>query len=224
MEKTLEKSKVDFISKVMTYMGAGLFITFLTSYYVSTSDTMQNLIFGSGYTVLLIFLAELGLVIYINKRINKMSFSSARLAFFIYSALNGLLLSSIFMTYTVVSISSVFLIASLMFVVSGLVGISIKKDLSAMGHFFMLGIIGIIILTIVSIFVPGINFVVSLLGVALFSGLTAYDMQKMKIIHNNSYTLSAEAVSKYSIIGALTLYLDFINLFLFLLRIFGKRR
>jgi FtsH-binding integral membrane protein len=224
MENTLLKSKVNFVSKVMNYMGAGLFITFVTAYFFSTSDAMQNLVFGSGYTVMLIFLAELGLVIYLNKRIASMSFAGARFGFFVYSALNGVLLSSIFLAYTMVSIYSVFLIASLMFVISGLIGISIKKDLSSMSHFLMLSLIGIFVLSIASIFIPGINFMVSLLGVALFSALTAYDMQKIKTIHNNSYSLSTEMVSKYSIIGALTLYLDFINLFLFLLRIFGRRR
>lgn len=222
MENTFIKSKVDFISKVMTYMGVGLFITFVTAYFVSISGTQS--LFFSPTIIFLVFLAEIGLVIYLNRRIGSMSFASARLGFFVYSALNGIMLSSIFLAYTAVSITSVFLIASLMFVVSGLVGISIKKDLSAMSHFFMLGIIGVFVLTIVSIFIPGINFAVSLLGVVLFSALTAYDMQKIKIIHNNSYSLSSEDASKYSIIGALTLYLDFINLFLFLLRIFGKRR
>jgi uncharacterized protein len=224
MENTLIKSKVDFVSKVMTYMGVGLFVTFVTAYFVSTNDAMQNLVFGSGYSVMLIFLAELGLVIYLNKRINSMSFAGARFGFLVYSALNGVLLSSIFLVYTMVSIYSVFLIASLMFVVSGLIGLSTKKDLSAMGHFLMLSLVGVFILSIATIFIPGINFLVSLLGVALFSVLTAYDMQKIKTIHYNSSSLSPEMVSKYSIIGALTLYLDFINLFLFLLRIFGKRR
>lgn len=224
MENTLEKSRVDFISKVMTHMGLGLFITFVTAYFVSTSDTMLNLIYGSGSSIFILFIAEFGLVIYLNRRIEKMSFSSARLSFLIYSALNGLTISSIFVAYNMVSIYSVFLIAALMFVISGLIGISTKKDLSALGQFFMMGIVGIIVLSIVAIFMPGMNLAVSLIGIALFSGLTAYDMQKMKAIHYHSYNLSNEAVSKYSIIGALTLYLDFINIFLFLIRIFGKRR
>jgi uncharacterized protein len=224
MEKTLEGSKVDFISKVMGNMGAGLFITFLAAFFVSQSEAMQSLIYGSGFTILLLFIAEIALVVYITRRIDSMSFAQARMYFFVYSAINGIALSSIFLIYTATSISSVFLIAALMFVISGLIGISIKKDLSAMGHFFMLAIIGIIVLSVVSIFIPGLNFIVSVLGVAIFSGLTAYDMQKIKAIHYNAYSMSNEIVSKYSIIGALTLYLDFINLFLFLIRIFGKRR
>jgi uncharacterized protein len=224
MENTLERSKVDFISKVMGNMGAGLFITFLAAFFVSQNGAMQSLIYGSAFTVLLLFIAEISLVIYITRRIDSMSFSQARMYFFIYSALNGIMLSSIFMVYSLGSISSVFLIAALMFVISGLIGISIKRDLSAMGHFLRLSVIGLIVLIIVSMFVPGLNFFVSLLGVAVFSGLTAYDMQKIKAIHYNAYNMSAEVVSKYSIIGALSLYLDFINLFLFLLRIFGKRR
>jgi FtsH-binding integral membrane protein len=224
MENTLEKSRVDFVSKVMGNMGAGLLITFVTAFFVSQSETMQSLIFSSPFTLLLLFFGEIALVVYITRRIGSMTFSQARLYFFVYSALNGLTLSAIFLAYTMVSIYMVFLIAAFMFVASGLVGISIKKDLSAMGHFFMLAIIGLIILSIVAIFVPSINLVLSFLGVALFSALTAYDMQKIKAIHYNAYSMSNEIVSKYSIIGALTLYLDFINLFLFLLRIFGKRR
>ena len=224
MENTLERSKVDFISKVMGNMGLGLFITFVTAFFVSQSDAMLNLIYGSGFTILLLFVAEIALVVYITRRIGSMSFSQARLYFFAYSALNGVTLSSIFIAYNIASISTVFLIAALMFVISGLIGISIKKDLSAMGHFFMLGVIGLIVLSVVSIFIPGLNFIVALIGVVVFSGLTAYDMQKIKAIHYNAYNMSEEIVSKYSIIGALTLYLDFINLFLFLLRIFGKRR
>jgi FtsH-binding integral membrane protein len=224
MEKTLEGSKVDFISKVMGNMGAGLFITFITAFFVSQSAAMQSIIYGSSFTIILLFIAELALVVYITRRIGSMSFSQARLYFFVYSAITGITFSSIFIAYDATSICSVFLIAALMFVISGLIGISIKKDLSAMGHFFMLALIGIIVLSIVSIFLPGLNFIVSALGVALFSGLTAYDMQKIKAIHYNAYSMSSEIVSKYSIIGALTLYLDFINLFLFLLRIFGKRR
>lgn len=224
MENILVKSKVDFISKVMTNMGAGLFITFLTAFLVSSSNAMVELIYGSPFTIILLFAAEFGLVIYLSKRINSMSFAQARFAFFAYAVLNGLTFSSIFIAYDMVSISSVFLIAALMFVVSGVIGISIKKDLSAMGHFFMLALIGLIILSIATIFFPGFNFIVSIIGVILFSGLTAYDMQKMKNIHASAYNMSDEAVSKYSIIGALTLYLDFINIFLFLLRIFGRRR
>lgn len=224
MENTLVKSKVDFISKVMTHMGIGLLITFVTAFFVSTSETMQILLYSSPITVFILFFAELGLVIYINRRIEKMSFASARLSFYIYSALNGLTLSSIFLVYSLPSIYSAFLVASLMFIISGLIGISIKRDLSAMSHFLMLGIIGVIVLSVISFFLPGINFFVSILGVILFSALTAYDMQKIKAIHYNSYRINSEAVSKYSIIGALALYLDFVNLFLFLLRIFGKRR
>lgn len=224
MENTIERSRVDFISKVMTNMGLGLFITFVTAYFVSTSSAMVSIIYGSPFTILILFLAEIGLVMYLTRRINSLSFPGARMGFFVYSALNGLTLSSIFLAYDPASITAVFLIAALMFVISGLIGISIKKDLSAMGHFFMLGIIGLIILSIVSMFVPSLNLIIGFLGVILFSGLTAYDMQRMKAIHYNAYNMSSEVAAKYSIVGALVLYLDFVNLFLFLLRIFGRRR
>lgn len=224
MENALERSRVSFISKVMGYMGAGLLVTFVTAYFTSTSQTMINLIYGSGFTVFLLCIAEIGLVIYLSRRIDSMSLDSARLSFFIYSMLNGLTLSSIFLMYSMTSIISVFLVASLMFIISGLIGISIKKDLSSMGHFFTLSLIGIIVLGIIGIFVPGINTAVCFIGVILFSALTAYDMQKLKEIHYNSYAINPELVSKYSIIGALTLYLDFINIFLYLIRLFGNRR
>lgn len=223
MENTMIKSRVDFISKVMSNMGIGLFITFVTAYFTSTSTFMQSIVFGSPFSMVLLIAADFGLVIYLNRQIGKLSVSSARGFFYLYSAINGVMLSSIFLVYGAFSIATVFLIASLMFVCSGLIGISIKKDMSSMGHFLMMAIIGIVVLSLISMFIPGINPFISLISVILFSVLTAYDMQKIKNIHYNSYYLNEETVAKYSIIGALALYLDFINLFLFLLRIFGKR-
>lgn len=223
MENTMIKSRVDFVSKVMGNMGMGLFITFVMAYLTSTSNFMLSLVYGSPFSMMLFIAAEFGLVIYLNRQIGKLSVASSRAFFYLYSALNGITLSSIFLAYSTFSIATVFLIASLMFIVSGLIGISIQKDLSAMSHFLMLALIGFIVLSIASMFLPGINLAVSLIGILLFSGLTAYDMQKIKTIHYNSYNMNEEAVAKYSIIGALALYLDFINLFLLLLRIFGKR-
>lgn len=223
MENTIVKSRVDFISKVMSHMGIGLFITFATAFFTANSAIMQSLFLSSPFTVFLLAIGEFGLVIYLNRQIGKMSVSSARGYFYLYSALNGITFSSIFLVYGLSSVASVFLIAALMFVVSGLIGISTKRDLSSIGQFIMMTLIGIIVLSLLSLFIPGLNLLVSFVGVLLFSVMTAYDMQKIKAMHYNSYHISEEVSAKYAIIAALTLYLDFINLFLFLIRIFGRR-
>lgn len=226
MERVFEKSRADFISKVMANMGLGLFITFLTAYFTYTSEWLSSIIFSSPYIFLVLMFAELGLVIYLTRRIKDMSFAQARTGFFAYAVLNGLTFSVIFLVYEIGSIYFVFLIAAIMFIFAGFIGITIKKDLSAMGHFLILGLIGLIAVSILNIFlrIPAMDSLISLVGVIIFSGLTAYDMQKIKDMHYNAYNMDGESAAKYSIMGALRLYLDFINLFLYLLRLFGKKR
>jgi FtsH-binding integral membrane protein len=169
---------------------------------------------------------ELGLVVYLSRRIEKMSFAQARAGFFTYAVLNGLTLSAIFITYDISSIYYVFLIAAIMFIFAGFIGVTVKKDLSAMGHFLILSVIGLIAASILNIFLrmQAMDTLISFAGVIIFSGLTAYDMQKIKAMHYNAYNMEGERAAKYSIIGALQLYLDFINLFLYLLRLFGRKK
>lgn len=226
MERTFERSRTDFISKVMAHMGIGLFITFLTAYFTSTSPVLLSIIFSSQFVFLALMLGEIGLVVYLSRRLEKMTFTQARMGFLVYAVLNGLTLSVIFLAYELGTIYMVFLIAAVMFLCAGFIGMTVKKDLSAMGHFLILSLIGIIAVSIINIFfrMPALDSLISFAGVIIFSGLTAYDMQKIKALHYNAYSLDGETAAKYSIIGALNLYLDFINLFLYLLRLFRRRR
>lgn len=225
MERVYERSRADFVSRVMTNMGIGLFITFVVAYFTASSDLILSLVFSSTITFFGLIIAEIGLVFYLSRNIESMSFSAARASFFIYAVINGLTLSSIFIAYDLPSISTAFLTAAVMFLAAGFIGMSTKRDLSAMGQFMMLMLIGIIVTSLINMFMrsAAVDMFVSLIGVVVFSGLTAYDMQKIKGIHYEAYNLENEAVMKYSIIGALALYLDFINIFLYLLRLFGRR-
>lgn len=226
MERVFERSRADFISKVMANMGIGLFITFLTAYFTYSNEWLLGLIFSSPFVFLILMFGEIGLVVYLSRRIEKMSFAQARTGFFAYAIMNGLTLSVIFITYPISKIYIVFLITAIMFIFAGLIGMTVKKDLSAMGHFLILSIIGLIVVSVLNIFlrIPAMDNLISFAGVIIFSGLTAYDMQKIKAMHYNAYNMEGERAAKYSIIGALELYLDFINLFLYLLRLFGRKR
>mgnify|MGYP000843917541 FL=1 len=225
-ENVYVRSKVDFTSKVMSQMGIGLFITFLTAYLTYSSEAMLSLVFGNPFMVFVIMAVEIALVVYLSRRIDNMSLSEARGGFYIYAALNGLTLSSIFIAYEISSIYITFFIAAVMFMASGLIGMSIKRDISGLGQFFYMSLIGIIVMSIVNMFLrlPSVDIMISAIGVVLFSGITAYDMRKIKDIHYSVYnSVDVEAVSKYSILGALELYLDFINIFLYLLNLTGRR-
>ena len=171
-----------------------------------------------------VMLAPLGIVFYLSFGINKMSAAKAQTVFWIFAALMGISLSSIFLMYTGGSIARVFFITSGTFGAMSIYGYTTKRDLTKLGSFLMMGLIGIIIASLVNIFLksPMMYFVISILGVLIFVGLTAYDTQKIK----NMYAVSdtGELMGKKAVMGALTLYLDFINLFIMLLRLFGQRR
>lgn len=226
MESSFERSRVDFISKVMANMGIGLFITFLTAYFTYTNEWLWSFLFSSPIIYIGLMIGEIALVIYLSRRLEKMTFGQARTGFFVYAVLNGLTLSVIFMAYVGSSIFVVFLIAAIMFIIAGFIGIAAKRDLSSMGHFLILSLIGLIAVSILNVFlrIPAVDSLISFIGVIVFSGLTAYDMQKIKAIHYNAYNMDGERTAKYSIIAALELYLDFINLFLYLLRLLGRRK
>jgi FtsH-binding integral membrane protein len=226
MERAYERSRADFVSKVMTHMGIGLLITFAVAYFTATNDTLLSMIFSSGFNLLLLMIAEIGLVMYLSRRIDRLSFAAARAGFYVYAALNGLTLSAIFLAYELPTIYSAFITASVMFLAAGFIGITVKKDLSGFGQFLMLMIIGILAASVINIFMrsDSMSYMISILGVFVFSGLTAYDMQMVKNIHYNVYNFDEEVAGKYSIIGALRLYLDFINLFLYILRLLGRKK
>ncbi len=216
-----------FVRSVYNWMAVGLFLTGVVSFYVASSETIMRFIFGNSMVFFILILAELGLVFSISGMINKISAGTATSLFVLYSALNGVTLSFIFLAYTSTSIASTFFICGGTFVACSIYGWTTKKDLTSIGGFLMMGLIGIIIASLVNIFIrsSAMNMIISYIGVIVFVGLTAYDTQKLK---NMAITQPAGAdeavVRKGAILGALSLYLDFINLFLMLLRIFGQGR
>lgn len=213
------------ITKVYTWMALALAITGMTAFYVAHNESLLYSIFSSSGTLILLCVAELALVWGMSFFINRISFATAGIIFAIYSLLNGVTFSSIFIVYTASSIASTFFITAGMFGAMSLFGYVTKRDLSSMGRILFMALIGIIIATIVNIFVASsaIEWGVTYLGVIIFAGLTAYDTQKMKLILNNSVNAGNENMLKIALMCSLSLYLDFINLFIYLLRIFGKR-
>jgi uncharacterized protein len=217
----------EYVRSVYNWMCIGLAVTGLMAWYVSGSETMLKIIFGNPAILLILLFAELGLVFSISAMVNRMSGFTATSLFLLYSALNGVTLSFIFIKYTHTSIVSTFFVCALTFLACSIYGWTTKKDLTSIGNFMMMGLIGIIIASIANYFMksPAINFIISYVGVVVFVGLTAYDTQKIKVMAATQPAgLDGDVVRKGAILGALTLYLDFINLFLMLLRIFGGSR
>ena len=209
--------------KVYTWMTLALAITAGAAYYVAHSNFIFTLEVNPDILWGLI-IAELVLVIALSAAINKLSLSVATIMFILYSLVNGVTLSFIFVLYEWGTITTVFLITAAMFGAMALFGYTTKKDLSGIGRFLLMALIGIIIATVVNIFVKSESFdlILSYVGVLIFAGLTAYDTQKIKEMCYNVDYADASA-QKLALLGALSLYLDFINLFLYLLRIFGRR-
>ncbi len=208
---------------VYNYMSGGLAITGLVAYSVSTSEAAMQLIFGTGLSWI-VMLSPLAFILALSFGIHRMSTTTAQAVFWTFSAVMGLSMASIFIIYTGASITRVFFITSGTFAAMSLYGYTTKRDLSGFGSFLFMGLIGIIIASIVNMFLQStaMHFVISVIGVLVFVGLTAYDTQKIKNIYNEAD--SAETTTKKAVMGAVTLYLDFINLFMMLLRLFGQRR
>ena len=211
-----------YMLRVYNYMAIGLFITAIIAYFAAESGLYLAL--AQTPLIWLVMLAPLGMVFYLSARITRMSFTSAQASFWIFSGLMGLSLSYIFLAYTGTSIARVFLITSGSFGALSLFGYTTKKDLSAWGSFLFMGLIGIILASIVNIFIgsSGMQFGISVLGVLIFAGFTAYDTQQIKQIYYQGD--SADVSGRKAIMGALRLYLDFINLFILLIQLFGSRR
>jgi len=214
-------------------MAIGLALTGFVAFYVSHSEAMLGLLFevvGNQLKPTLLFygliIGELALVFSLASRVSKIQASTATALFVLYAALNGATLSSIFLIYTRSSITSVFFICAATFIACSIYGMITKRDLTSMGQFMFMGLIGIIIASVVNFFIQssGISIIISYIGVIVFVGLTAYDTQKLKTMAlTQPADLGAGVVRKGAIIGALTLYLDFINMFIFMLHIFGSR-
>ena len=216
----------EFIRSVYNWMGVGLGLTGFIAYYVAHTPSIRDLIFGNQIIFFGMIIGELGLVFFLSARVNKIQASTATFLFLFYSALNGATLSCIFMVYTASSITSTFFICAATFVTCNIYGMVTKRDLTSLGRFMTMGLIGIIIASVVNMFLrsSGMSLIISYIGVIVFVGLTAYDTQKLKeMAVSQPAGLDAGVVRKGAIMGALTLYLDFINLFLMLLRILGNR-
>jgi FtsH-binding integral membrane protein len=214
-----------FMNKVYNWMALALLITGFIAYYAASSASLMETIVSSRILFFGLLIGELALVVYLTSAINRLSQSAAITVFLLYSALNGLTMSVIFLVYTTGSIASTFFVTAGTFGAMSLYGYTTKKDLSSIGNMAIMALIGVIIASIVNWFLQSemLYWIITYLGVAIFVGLTAYDTQKLKEIGSRGFA-DQENMEKMSILGALTLYLDFINLFLFLLRILGNRR
>ena len=217
----------DYVRSVYNWMGIGLALTGFMAYYVSSSESILRLVFGNPLLLMVLIVAELGLVFAIAGMVNRMSAGTATALFVIYSGLNGVTLSSIFLVYAQASIVRTFFVCAATFIACSLYGWTTKKDLTSLGGFMMMGLIGIVIASLVNLFIQSssVSMIISYIGVFVFVGLTAYDTQKIKnMAMTQPANLDGAVVRKGAIVGALSLYLDFINLFLMLLSIFGQRR
>jgi FtsH-binding integral membrane protein len=207
-------------------MALGLGLTGIVAFFVANTPSLFQMIVGNSLLFFGLIIAELALVFTISARVHKMQASTATNLFLLYAVLNGATLSVIFVAYTASSIASTFFICAATFGACSIYGMTTKKDLTSWGSFLFMGLIGIIIASVVNIFLrsSALSMIVSYIGVFIFIGLTAYDTQKLKMMaQTQPADLDAGVIRKGSILGALSLYLDFINMFLFLLHIFGNR-
>ena len=219
----VEVSQTLLIRKVYVWMCLALLITAGTAYRVSNSEEILRVIFSSKMSFFGIIIAQFAIVWFLSARIKTLTFTTATILFALYSVLMGVTMSCIFLAYTQSSIASTFFITAGTFAVMSIYGFTTKRDLTSIGGLLIMALVGLIIASVVNYFLKSSMFdlIISCIGVLIFVGLTAYDTQKIKTLLNQENT---EENQKMAIIGSLMLYLDFINLFLFLLRIFGRRR
>ncbi len=214
------------LQNVYLWMTGGLTLTGVLAYLVATSPSLLRLVFGTPGVLIVLILAEFGLVIYISARLEKMSASSAVLSFIAYAAINGVVLSSVFLAYSGLEISRAFFTTAAAFAGMSLYGMTTKRELAGFGHYLIMALWGVLIASLINMFIgsSSLYYLISYIAVFVFLGLTAWDTQIIKR-WNESYgsSMTEETYVKLSILGALKLYLDFINIFLFLLRIFGRR-
>ena len=221
-----ENAVATLMRNMYAWMAIALTITGFTAFAVANSYSLIYAIATNSILFYGLIFAELGLVYFLSSRIFRMSFATAGLLFAVYSIINGGTLSLIFLIYEIGSIVSTFFITAGTFGAMAVVGSFLKKDLSFIGRFALMALIGLIIAGVVNIFMrsEGFSFIIAIIGVLVFTALTAYDAQKMKnLIAENGYEIN-ENTQKLALIGALELYLDFVNLFLYLLRLLGSRR
>ena len=222
-EITLQRYVASVMRKVFGKMSLGLLATAVTSFLVLSSETMLSLLFSSSAVMWILLAAELGLVLFLSARIDKMSSATATAMFYLYSVVNGLTLTPIFLLYTQTSIAMTFAITAGTFGAMALFGYVTKQDLSKFGSILFMALLGLIVCIVVNLFLGSsmLDLIISGAGVLIFVGLTAWDTQAIKRMCAET---DPSMVSKVATMGALSLYLDFINLFLYLLRFFGSSR
>jgi hypothetical protein len=220
-----QEASTIFLAKVFNWMAIGLGLTGIVAFFTASSGIAMQIVASPVFLVLI--LAELGMVFYLSARVDKLQASTATGLFIGYAVLNGVTLSTIFLAYTQSSIAGTFFITAAMFGAMAVYGLVTKRDLSGLGSFLFMGLIGIIVASLVNMFFKSsaMSWVISMVGVLVFTGLTAYDVQKIKNMGEQGImTQGEEMIRKGSIMGALALYLDFINLFLMMLRLLGGNR
>ncbi len=215
-----------YMAQVYGWMAVGLLLTAFVAFYASNDANIMNFIYSSKIVFFGLIIVQLGLVWVISGMIERLSGAAATGLFMLYSVLTGLTLSSIFIIYTSSSIASTFFITAGMFGALSIYGYTTKRSLSGMGNFLFMGLIGIVIASLVNIWLKseGMTLIITYVGVIVFAGLTAYDTQKLRELGEQIDSNNKDTMRRYAIVGALSLYLDFINLFLMLLRLMGDRR
>jgi FtsH-binding integral membrane protein len=230
-----EDSVRAFFNRVYGWMAGGLALTAAIAWFVGNNQAIQQVIFGNSFVFVILIVAEFGLVIGLSRAIARMSPQTAGLLFLTYAAVNGIVLSSIFMVYATGDITMAFVASAGMFLAMSLIGSATHMDLSKIGNIALFGLFGIIAMSIINIFTKssGLDFLISIIGIVVFLALTAWDTQKLRRMAlnldptgDNPITMAGgnPQAEKAAVIGALSLYLDLINLFLFVLRFFGGRR
>lgn len=226
----LEKSHAEsalsvYMRNVYLWMTAGLAVTAVVAYWIAGTPAMRNAILGNTFSMIALVVAQFALVIALSAAIHKMSAPVATGLFLLYSALTGAMLSSIFLVYSLGQIGTAFICTAGTFLAMSVYGMVTKRDLTGLGSFLFMGLIGIIIAMLVNFFLKSsmMSFIISCLGVLIFTGLTAYDTQKIRNFGEQAPVDDAVAMRRGAILGALTLYLDFINIFIMMLRLFGNR-
>ena len=224
LQQANEKITQRFITAVYGWMVAALAISGIAAFAVFNSETLLYFIFGSRFIFMGLIIAEFALVFILSAGIRKMSFTAAAVSFVVYSIINGLTLSTVLFVYTSTSIVRIFVITALMFGAMSIYGATTKSSLQSAGKYLMMAVIGLVIASLVNLFMrsSSLDWLISFVTVGVFTGLTAYDTQK--ITQTARYAQDNEDFKKVAVIGALELYLDFVNIFLSLLRLFGKRR
>jgi len=220
----IASEKQKFIARVYGWMTVALLLSGAAAWFTASSETLLRLLFGNGFGFMILAVAEIALVWWLSASIRKISSGAAVAAFLVYSLINGVTLASVFLVYTGDSLVSVFGITALMFGVMSVFGLFTKSDLNSAGRYLMMALVGILIASLVNFLLRSsrLDWIISVVSVVVFTGLAAYDSQK--IARAAVYADGSEVFHKAAVIGALELYLDFINIFLSLLRLFGKRK